>query len=105
MTVVPSSTSTLRPSISTVGTTRLLGAERAASDGHVLLELGTVLGDEGAGRHGGGVGQRADGVPHHVAGDVQEEIDVTWRRRALLEVDQHLVEPARPLPARRALPA
>src|SRR2546427_449659 len=85
MTVVPSSTAIRRPSISTVGTPGLLGAQRAAAERGVLLELGAVLGDEGARRHGGGVGEGADGGAQHVAGDVQEEVDGAGRGRARIE--------------------
>src|SRR5262245_56370719 len=105
MTVSPSSTSIFRPSISTVGTDWLRRAEGAATERGVLLEFRAVLGDERAGRHGGGVGERADGVPHHVARDVEEEVDVAGRRGPLLESDDHLVRPPGPLAARRALPA
>src|SRR5438132_14095921 len=91
MTVVPSSTAIRRPSISTVGTPGLLGAQRAAAEGGVLLELGAVLGDEGARRHGGSVREGADGGAQHVAGDVQEEVDVARRGLALLEADEHEV--------------
>src|SRR5581483_10000623 len=105
MTVFPSSTSTFRPSISTVGTRRLLRAERAAPERSVLLVLRTILRDEGADGHRRRVGERADRVPHHVAGDVEQEVDVARLRRALFQVDEHLVEPARALAARRALPA
>src|SRR5437762_12702321 len=89
MTVVPSSTAIRRPSISTVGTPGLLGAQRAAAERGVLLELGAVLGDEGARRHGGGVGEGADGGAKHVGGDIQEQFDVAWHGRALLEADAH----------------
>src|SRR3989454_3189890 len=105
MTVVPSSTAIRRPSISTVGTPGLLGAQRASAERGVLLELGAVLGDEGARRHGGGVGEGADGGAQHVAGDVQEEVDVARRGLALLEADEHAVEPSRALAAGRARPA
>src|SRR5689334_4486791 len=94
MTVRPSSTATLRPSISTVGTDglrRRARPERAVAEAGVLLELRAVLGDERAHRHRGRVGERADGVPHHVAGDVEEEIDVRGRRVALLETVQHVL--------------
>src|SRR5438309_946974 len=105
MTVTPSSTWTLRPSISSVGTGGGLRAEGAAAERGVLLELGAVLGDEGARRHGGGLGEGADGGAHHVAGDVEQQIDVAGRGRALLEADQHAVQPARALAAGRALAA
>src|SRR5262249_38600546 len=108
MTVSPSGTSTRRPSISTVGTGRLRsGAERAAAAGGVLLELGPVLGPERARRHGGRVGERADRRAHHVAGDVEEEIDIARRAAAVavLEPAQHLLEPPRALPAGRTLSA
>src|SRR6266850_807168 len=107
MTVVPSSTSSFRPSISTVGMgeSRLFGAERAATERRVLLELGAVFRDERTRRHGGGVRERADRGAHHVAGDVQYEVDVARRRVPFLEPDEYLVHPARPLAAGRALPA
>src|SRR2546428_13319169 len=105
MTVVPSSTSIFWPSISSVGTDRLLGPERTAAERGVLLELRPILRDEGARRHRRGVGESADRVAHHVARDVQQEIDVARRGVALLEADQHFVQPARPLAAGRALPA
>src|SRR5213593_250784 len=111
MTVVPSSTSIRRPSISTVGMSAseggcmsgLLGAQRAAAERGVLLELGAILGDEGARRHGGGVGEGADGGTQHVAGDVEEEVDVARRGLPLLEADEHAVNPSRAFPAGRAL--
>src|SRR5437899_11471581 len=110
MTVSPSGTSTRWPSISSVGmAARRLrdGPERAPAEDGVLLELGAELGDERARRHGRGVGQRADGGAHHVARDVEEQVDVGGRRGplALLEAAEHLLEPARPLAARRALAA
>src|SRR5256712_14210427 len=95
MTVVPSTTAIRRPSISTVGTGGGLRAEGAAAERGVLLELGAVLGDEGARRHGGGVGEGADGGAQHVAGDVEQQVDVARSGRALLEPDQHAVQPAR----------
>src|SRR5262249_23094447 len=96
-TVVPSGTSTRRPSISSVGMDAGLrgGTERAVAERRVLLELGTVLGDERAYRHGGSVGERADRVAHHVAGDVEEEIHVARRRVPVLELPERLLEPAR----------
>src|SRR3989442_307328 len=110
MTVSPSGTSIRWPSISSVGmAARRLhdGAERATAEDRVLLELGAELGDEGAGRHGGGIGERADGGAHHVAGDVEEEVHVGGRRGPVdvLETAEHLLEPARPLATRRALAA
>src|SRR3989475_3851297 len=108
ITVSPSGTSIRRPSISTVGTGRLRsGPERAAAAGGVLLELGPVLGQERAGRHGGRVGERTDRRAHHVAGDVEEEVDVAGRRRdvSVLEPPQDLLEPPRPFTAGSALPA
>src|SRR2546426_9432188 len=105
MTVVPSSTAIRRPSISTVGTPGLLGAQRAAAERGVLLELGAVLGDEGARRHGGGIGERADRVALHVVRDREQEIDVTRLGLALLEPRQHLVEPPPAFTAGRAPPA
>src|SRR5438552_19069520 len=105
MTVVPASTAIRRPAISTVGTPGLLGAQRAAAERRVLLELGAVLGDEGARRHGGGVGEGADGGAQHVAGDVQEEVDVAGRGRSLLEAQERAWQPPLALPAGRAQPA
>src|SRR5438477_294881 len=107
MTVSPSATSTLRPSISSVGMAAGWlrdGPERAAAEGRVLLELRAILRDECPGRHGGGVGQRADRRPHHVAGDVEEEVDVGGRRRplAVLQASEDLLEPPRALAARRS---
>src|SRR5207245_11383451 len=93
MTVVPSSTAIRRPSISTVGTPGLLGAQRAAAERGVLLELGAVLGDEGARRHGGGVGEGADGGAQHVCGDVKEGGEVAGRGRALLAAHVHCMQP------------
>src|SRR5207244_12148769 len=93
MTVVPSSTAIRRPSISTVGTPELLGAQRAAAERRVLLDLGAVLGDEGARRHGGGVGEGADGGAQQVAGGVQEEVDVAGRGRALLDAPDPAGQP------------
>src|SRR5262245_15220473 len=92
ITVVPSDTSIFWPSISSVGMrARLLpgGPERTAAERRMLVELGPVLGDEGAHRHRGRVGQGADGVAHHVAGDVEQEIDVARRRPAMLELLEH----------------
>src|SRR5258705_12829301 len=108
ITVWPSATSTFRPSISSVGMRAELrrgGLERAAPEARVLLELGAVLRDERAHWHGGGVGERADGVAHHVAGDVEQQVDVRRLGVALFETVQHVLEPARALTARRALPA
>src|SRR6185295_5552489 len=110
MTVLPSSTSTVRPSISILGMgvgarRSRLRAEGAARQGGVLLELGAVLGDQGARRHGRGVGQGADRVAHHVAGDVEQEVDVARRGGARLETGEDAVHPPGPLAARRALPA
>src|SRR6185503_4795177 len=108
MTVWPSGTSTLRPSISSVGMEagRVRGrAERAAAERRVLLELGAVLGDDRAGGHRRRVGERADGGTHHVAGDAEQQVDVARLGAAVLEILEHAVEPARPLAARRALPA
>src|SRR5262245_7275094 len=108
MTVTPSSTSMLRPSISTVGmgsTLRRLRPEGTPSERDVLLELGTELVDEGPRRHRRAVGEGADGVPLDVVGDAQEELHVPRNGAALLESAQHAIEPARALPAGRALPA
>src|SRR2546425_12428670 len=105
MTVVPSSTAIRRSSISTVGTPGLLGAQRAAAERGVLLELAAVLGDEGARRHGGGVGEGADSGAQHVARDAQQEVDVARRGPALLEADEDAVEPPRAFPAGRTLAA
>src|SRR5262245_41696336 len=108
MTVVPSATSTLRPSISSVGMNgdpRRRRAQRAAAERGMLLELGTVLGDEGADGHRRRVRERADGVPQHVGRDVEQEVDVARRRVPLLELPQGLLEPARALAARGALTA
>src|SRR5207237_6345554 len=110
MTVRPSGTSIRWPSISSVGmAARRLrdGPERAAAEDGVRLDLGAELGDEGAGRHGGRIGERADGGARHVGGDVEQQGDVGSRRRplAVLEAAEHLLEPARPLAAWRALAA
>src|SRR2546425_10144873 len=110
MTVSPSGTSIRWPSISSVGmAARRLGdgPERTTAKRSVLLELGAELGDERTRRHGGGVGQRTDSGAHHVARDVEQEVDVGSRRGpvAVLEAAEHLLEPARPLAARRALAA
>src|SRR5581483_3981211 len=89
MTVRPSGTSTLRPSISSVGMGAMLRGrrpERAVPDGGVLLELGAVLGDDGANGHRSGVGERADRRAHHVVRDVQQEIDVPRRGATVLEL-------------------
>src|SRR5262245_31952634 len=94
-TVMPSSTSIVWPSISILGMGSQrsgpgslspaagprgpfsrLGAEWAAAEGGMLLELGAELRGERPGRHGGAVGQRADGVALDVVGHVQEEVDV-----------------------------
>src|SRR5262245_542864 len=124
MTVTPSSTSIAWPSISILGMgsqrpgpgslspaaaprgpVSRLGAEGAAAEGGVLLELGAELRGEGPGRHGGAVGQGADGIALNVVGHVEEEIDVRGGRAAVLEAAQHPVQPPRALAARRALPA
>src|SRR5262249_51907590 len=108
MTVTPSSTAIVRPSISTVGMGspgRRLGAERTAAERHVLLELGAELGDEGPRRHGGAVGEGADRVALDVVGDAQQQLDVCRVGAALLEPAQHALEPAGAFTARRALPA
>src|SRR5262249_31763675 len=107
MTVTPSSTSMLRPSISTVGmgsTLRRLRPEGTPAERDVLLEVGAELGDEGPRRHRSTVGEGADGVPLDVVGDAQEEVHVPRIGTALLEPAQDAIEPARALPARRALP-
>src|SRR6185295_907511 len=108
MTVWPSATSTLRPSISSVGMRAELrrgGLERTAAEARVLLELGTELRDERAHGHRGGVGQRADRVAHHVAGDVEQQVDVGGLGVPFFEAVQDLLEPARALAAWRALAA
>src|SRR5262245_16348667 len=108
MTVLPSSTSTFWPSISTVGMrSRLLPGrpQRTAPEGGVLLELGAILRDQGTHRHGRRVGERADGVPHHVTRDVEEEVDVRRLGTAVLETDEDLLQPPRAFAARRALSA
>src|SRR5262245_22179593 len=108
MIVTPSSTSIVRPSISTVGMGshgRRLGAQRTAAERGVLLELGAELGGEGAGGHGGSVGERADGVALDVVGDVQQQVDVGRCRAPILQAPEDAVEPAGSLPARRTLPA
>src|SRR5262245_11332442 len=108
MTVTPSSTSMLRPSISTVGmgsTLRRLRPEGAPSRRDVLPELRTELRDEGPCEPRLTVGEGADGVPLDVVGDAQEEVHVPRAGPALLESAQHAIEPARALPAGRALPA
>src|SRR5260221_4736304 len=109
MTVRPSSTSTFRPSISTVGMVASLVDPRGAwphgtmAESGMILELGAILGHERAHRHRGGVGECADGVAHHVARDVEQQVDVGRRRVSLLEAVQDVLEPAGALAARRAL--
>ena len=91
MTVVPSSTSTLRPSMSTVGMRVRLRAiagtarRTTAPSARVLLELGAELRDEAAHRHRGRVGERADGVAHHVVRDVEQQVDVAGVAPPVLE--------------------
>src|SRR5215470_17299536 len=100
MTVTPSSTSIVRSSISTLGmgsSGRHLGTERTAAERNVLLELGAELGDEVARRHGGAVGEGADGVALDVVGDAQQQVDVAGIPAALLEPAQHPLEPPRTL--------
>src|SRR5690349_5833962 len=97
MTVRPSGTSTFRPSISSVGMDATLHdrrPDRAVPDGGVLLELRAVLGDHGANRHRRRVRERADGGAHHVARDVEQEIDVAGIGAAVLELLERPVEPA-----------
>src|SRR5262245_58304249 len=97
MTVTPSSTLIARPSISTVGMAAWPlrgGAERAAPEAGVLLELGLVLGDERANGHGGGIRERADRVALHVVGDPEQQVDVRRRRVPGLELLEHPVQPA-----------
>src|SRR4029077_17587125 len=115
MTVTPSSTSIAWPSISILGMGSQrpgpgslspaaaprgpfsrLGAEGAATEGSVLLELGAGPRGEGAGRHGRAVGQGTDGVALDVVGHVEEEIDVRGRCPAVLEPARHAGEPAGP---------
>src|SRR5262245_66122031 len=115
MIVMPSSSSASLPSIVTLGMAsvasgrrslrRVLQLKGATSDRHVLEELGSELGDERLRRHGGGIGQNADRVAHHVVRDVQEQLQVLRASRAFLEVPTHFVKPPRALTARRALPA
>src|SRR5215813_2546929 len=92
MTVTPSSTWMVRPSISTEGmgsTRRRLWPQGTAAERRVLVEFGAELGDEGARGHGGAVGEGADGVAQDVAGDAQQQLDVGGIRAALLEPAQH----------------
>src|SRR4030095_9215582 len=92
ITVRPSSTSIVFPSISTVGMGSRgwrLGAQRTATEGSMLLELGTELGDEGPRRHGSAVGQGADGVALDVVGDVQQQVDIGGRRHTVLAAAAH----------------
>src|SRR5262245_26060982 len=106
MTVTPSSTLIERPSISTVGMAAWPlrgGAERAAPEAGVLLELGLVLGDERADGHGGGLRERADRVALHVVRDPEQEVDVRRRRAPGLELLEHPVQPAGALTTRRTL--
>src|SRR5262249_129388 len=108
MTVTPSSTAIVRPSISTLGmgsSGRRLRAERTAAEPRVLLEPGAELGDEVGRRHGGAVGEGADRVALDVVGDAQQQVDVCRVGAALFEPAQHALEPASALAARRALPA
>src|SRR3990172_1249824 len=92
ITVTPSSNSPVWPSIVTFGMGSMtgggcpralsLGSERAATELDVLDELVAELGDERLGRHGGGVGEHAHGVPHHVVGDVEQQLEILLAARA-----------------------
>src|SRR6056297_3913380 len=71
---------------------------------HVFEFVAEVF-QEALHRPRGGVAQRADGVSLDLVGHVEEPVQIARRRLALEHAGQHAVQPARALPAGRALAA
>src|SRR5690242_15524352 len=110
MTMLPSGTATLLPSMSTsiMGSDRRRG--RVRTD-HALLVLDVVhelvaeVLDHGAHRHGRRVAERADRAALDVVGDRVEQLDVAHAALPVLDAVDHAPQPAGALAARRALAA
>src|SRR6266545_1342871 len=111
----PSSTVTSRPSISSFGMFFLYSSRRMAMLCAVFLERAPTLSDVSEKlvaeltdialrRHGCGIGKDADGVAHHVVGNLIHQIDVFRPTGPFFQPQQELVQPTGALAARRALP-
>src|SRR5262245_30563217 len=84
---------------------RGLAAERAAAVVDVRLELVAELVDVARDRHRGRVAERAEALAEDAVADVEQQVELGLLRVAVLDLVQELHHPARPLAARRALPA
>src|SRR5258706_5467169 len=70
------------------------GAERAGLPRHVVVELGTELGDVRRDRPGDRLAERADGVPLDAARHVDQQVGILRPSLSRLETAQDLDEPA-----------
>src|SRR5215468_3452761 len=107
MMVLPLSTWTLRPSISTFtgGRGSDIVRDQALLVVDVVLELVAEMLDEALHWQRRGVAQRADRPAGDVVGDVHEHVEVLASTLAALDAVDHAPQPSRPFAARRALAA
>src|SRR2546428_5286216 len=82
-----------------------LAAEWAGALVDVALELLAEARDVARDRHRGGVAERAEALAEDPVADVEEQIELRLLGAPALDLAQDLHHPARPLAARRALPA
>src|ERR1051325_2648288 len=88
ITVWPGSTSTVRPSIVSLGMS--VSPPSAGPRTQMLLELVTELLDDGHHGHRAGVGEHADRAAHHLLVGVEDEVEVFLLGLAPLAALQHL---------------
>src|SRR5512139_680876 len=105
--VVPSGTLTTFPSMVTFAMVSVSEPvpEQALLLLDVPVELLPELPDERLGGHRRRVRQRTDGPAHHVVAQVEDQLDVARPALPLLDAPDELLQPPRPLAARRALAA
>src|SRR5262245_38916115 len=105
-TVRPSGTSIARPSTLILGTLELeaLG-EGALALAHVRLEVAPEVPQQSLDRPGRRVGEGADGLALHLAGHVEQHVQVLGLAGAALDALDDLVDPSRPLATLGALAA
>src|SRR5687768_18325667 len=105
MTVLPSGTSSVLPSISSSIMLLYVMRHETRLVLDVMHEFVAIVLDESAHRHRRRVTQRADRAALDVVGDVVQKVEIFELALAVLDTVDHAVEPAGALAARRALPA